>query len=230
MKTDIEKVPENSDITIEQIGDELTIILPYRKSNGNDMFCKGINVVLFFMALIFGGSAISIIKSSSYISNYEWFWLILFMLMPFLGLWSLYITLRQTTHGKIVLKPKELFFDSGISPYYCAEKQDALTPRYSHISRQQRTFSIQELKSLVLTKTKDDLLYFLTFEKSKKPIFLGYRMRNDEKKWLYRIILKYYESEGSYRVMKIDESRPKEKILLILAGAVIFVSILNMIK
>ena len=229
MKTDIEKVPNNSEITIESRGNELTIILPYRKSNGNDMFCKGINVVLFFMALIFGGSAISIIKSSSYISNYEWFWLILFMLMPFLGLWSLYITLRQTTHGKIVLKPKELFFDSGISPLYCAEKQDSLM-RYSYIGRYERTFSLQELKLLVLTKTKDDSLYLLTFEKSKKPIFFGYRMRNDEKKWLYRIILKYYESEGSYRVMKIDESRPKEKILLILAGAVIFVSILNMIK
>ena len=214
MKTDIEEVPKDSEITIESRGNEITITLPYRKSNKNDIFCNTINVLIAFITLILGTSAMFTINFSEKISNSEWFWLILFLLGGVAILWQLYITFRKTIKEKIVLKPKELFFDSGISPFYCAEKQDTLM-RYSFTTRYQKSFSLQELDSLVLTKTKDDSLYLLTFEKSKESIFLAYRMRNDERKWLYQTILKYYGLENSYRVVEMDESRPKKRIFFI---------------
>jgi len=229
MSIDIEKIPNDSNITIESKGNELIIILPYRKSNGNDIFCNGIYIISSLLMIILILGSVSDMIHSSNISGDKWFWLLLTVLVGFLGVWQLYTIFRKIVDEKIILKPKELFFDSGVSPLYCAEKQDTLM-RYSFTTRYQKTFSLQELDSLVLTKTKDNSLYLLTFEKSEKSIFLAYRMRSDEKKWLYRTILKYYSLEGSFQVMKMDESRPRKKKIFILAWIVIFVFFLNMIK
>ena len=229
MKIDSNKLPEKSDIAIEKNRNEITIILPYRKGNSNDIFCNGINVIGSVIVLILGANVISTINHSANISNDEWFWLILFLLMGVVILWQLYITFRKTTYEQIILKPEELFFDSGISPLYCNEKKDILM-RYNYTTHYQKTFFIQELTSLVLTKTKDDSLYLLTFEKSEKVIFFGFRMTDEERKWLYRTILNYYGLEYLYKVIQMDESKPKKKKLFILAWIVVLFTLPYIIK
>ena len=205
------KPPINSKIHIESKGNELAITLPHRVASFSDKFCIAVyfisSIFLIFLSFLF----IQEIFREKNITNDELFWLVMLILGGSGALWTLNIIFRKKISETIILKPQELLFNSGVSPIYCNERQDKLMS-YSYLQKSSKAFSRQDLNSLVLSKIEGDSLYLLTFEDdSKKNIFFAYLMTNEERKWLYETILKFYNLENSYKVIVMEESRPRKR-------------------
>jgi len=218
------QIPSNSKIQLTSKESELLIILPHRVASSWDNFSR---ILAFFTSMLLMFLCFALVKTlwiKGDITNDELFWLILFLLGGWVALWQISILLRKKVSETIRLTPTELVFNSGVSPLYGAEREDSLM-RYNYLKKRHKVFSRQDLKSLVLSKTKDDELYLLTFEDDvNKNIFFAYRTSNEERKWLYETILNFYDLDDLYRVIATDESKPrKKKIWIILFVGLLFV-------
>jgi len=217
------KTPTNSKIQLTPKENELLITLPHRVASGWDSFSR---ILAFFTSMLLMFLCFVLVKTlwlKENITNDELFWLIVFLLGGWGALWQISILFRKKVSETIRLTPTELVFDSGVSPLYGAKREDALTG-YGYLKKRRKVFSRQDLKSLVLSKTKDDELYLLTFEDDvNKNIFFAYRTSNEERKWLYETILNFYGLDDLYRVVAMDESKSqKEKIWVILFVGLLF--------
>ena len=199
----IYNLPIYSNIMLEKSEDELTIILPYRELNGSEQFFRKLFFLGAIVLIILSLNDLNIIYTSKNISDDEWSWLLSLSFGGLIALRYFYIFFRKTVDEKIILKPNELVFDSGNSPLYEYEKQDKITG-YTYTWRRKIIFRLQYIESLTLNKTKNDLAHVLSIKNHEKYIFLGYRMSNDEKEWLYRSILKFYNLEHLYHIKKIN--------------------------
>jgi len=218
------KIPTNSKIQLSSKGNELLIILPHRAALDGDNFSRLFTFLNSAFLMFLCSFAVKTVWLKENITNGELFWLIVFLLGGWVALWEISILFRKKVSETIHLKPNELIFDAGVSPLYGFERQDGLT-RYEYLKKRHKVFSRQDLKSLVLSKTKDDELYLLTFEDDvNKNIFFAYKTSNEERKWLYETILNFYDLDDSYRVVAMDESKPrKKKIWVILFVGLLFV-------
>jgi len=187
------------------------ITLPHRVASDGDNFSRLFAFLNSALLLFLCYSTVKTVWLKENITNSELFWLIVFLLAGWGALWQISILFRKKVSETIRLTPTELVFDSGVSPLYGAKREDALTG-YGYLKKRRKVFSRQDLKSLVLSKTKDDELYLLTFEDdANKNIFFAYRTSNEERKWLYATILNFYGLDDSYRVVAMDESKPRKQ-------------------
>jgi len=223
MYTKTYKIPTNSKIQLTPKENEFLITLPHRVASDGDNFSRLFAFLNSTLLLFLCYSTVKTVWLKENITNSELFWLIVFLLGAWGALWQISILFRKKVSETIRLTPTELVFDAGVSPLYSFERQDGVT-RYNYLKKRRKVFSRQDLKSLVLSKTKDDELYLLTFEDdANKNIFFAYRTSNEERKWLYETILNFYDLDDSYRVVAMDESKPqKEKIWVILFVGLLF--------
>jgi len=223
MYTKTYKIPTNSKIQLTPKENELLITLPHRVASGWDSISR---ILAFLSSILLMFLCFALVKTlwlKENITNDELFWLIVFLLGGWGALWQISILFRKKVSETIRLTPNELVFDAGVSPLYGGEREDSLM-RYNYLKKRRKVFSRQDLKSLVLSKTKDDELYLLTFEDdANKNIFFAYRTSNEERKWLYETILNFYGLDDLYRVVAMDESKSqKEKIWVILFVGLLF--------
>jgi len=211
MYTKTYKIPTNSKIQLTSKENELLITLPHRVASGWDSISR---ILAFLSSILLMFLCFALVKTlwlKENITNDELFWLVVFLVGGWGALWQISILFRKKVSETIRLTPTELVFDAGVSPLYGAKREDALTG-YGYLKKRRKVFSRQDLKSLVLSKTKDDELYLLTFEDDvNKNIFFAYRTSNEERKWLYETILNFYGLEDLYRVVAMDESKPRKQ-------------------
>jgi len=199
---EIYKTLNNSEIQLAFKDNELTIILPYRELNGSEQLFRKILFIFAIVSILLSLHALNTIYTSKNISDDEWSRLLFLAFGGLMSLWYFYLFFRKVVPEKIILKPNELVFDSGNSPLYGYEKQDKITG-YTYTWRRKIIFRLKYIESLTLSKTKNDLAHILFIENPIKYIFLGYRMSKEEKEWLYRTILKYYNLEHLYHIKEI---------------------------
>ena len=222
MQSKTYKLPTNSKIHIDSKKNELLITLPYRVASGWDKFTLAIAFFSSIFMTVLCFSAVQKLLFTKSITNDELFWLILFIVGGGVALWQINLIFRKKTPETLILTPTELFFNSGRSPLYGAEKQDELM-HYSYLKKRTKVFICQDLEFLVLSKTKDESLYLLSFEDDlKQDVFFAYRMTNEERIWLYETILKFYGLEDYYTVIEMDESKPKKRIMSLFIWIIFF--------
>ena len=215
----MKKLPEKSKIEIRKNNNEVVIVLPIKEYVFSYLMVGFMSFVSVSITYI---SIVELWRNPTFTLS-KILWLSFFIFLCTIILRQLYLTLRRTSSEKIFLKENEIFIDTGVtSALNFYEKQDALT-QYDYLRRKKITMYKENLDRLVLAKTKDDSLYLLTFEGMDKALYLGYRLTNEERKWLYSYILNFYNNTETYRVIALDESRAnKWKMELKIYASIIF--------